>query len=1091
MAINKLLKRTLALALVLCMMLTMLPAAYAAEEGQFTDVGTDHWAYSSIYEAVRRGLFYGMNDKEFAPSAKMDRGMFTVVLARMAKVEVDNTAETQFPDVPTGQYYTGAIAWAAENKILYGYTDGTVRPKQPVTREEAAAMLMRYVNAMGLELPKLEEKLDFTDGASIASYAKEAVQVMQMADIINGYTDGSFRPQADINRAEAAQLAVKFQDAAKKPAEPVKPITVTFVGEHCKVLVDGKEATKVTLDEGVNYLEFALVMENGYEIYETAASTGTLANMGSSYILGQMTGDTTVTLTTGFVKHTVTFDSCNGEEPVSVKVVHGETVAKPTDPVKSEDTFQGWHTVDSEAWDFNAPVMQDMTLYAFWLNDSYVAATIYLDGVAGSDTNDGLTPETAVKTFGKAQALMPAKVRDGIIYITNTVTVTSDETWSTGTRDCKVMRAPNCDANMVNVTAGTLTLQNITIDGNRENIVLGTKAIGHLLWITGQGAMVINDGTVIQNSFHFKGQGGAMYIEKGGKVTMNGGEIINNEAGYTGGAIGMTGNSTDPTLGATFIMNGGKISGNASGSLGGAIAASSGYLFLELNGGEISGNITKSATSAAVYHGSKYGYLKVTGGTVQDNVYATGAPSLGLYASYFAGDIAPAENGNLTLSDPVGNSIANNTSGKLNFLNTSTGLKYLNGKLNVSMKNLFVGAVVLAGAGDYKLTQEDLDKVAVTNDIEGAYQIVLDEDLNQIILGEIPTNDVIVYLNGASGKDENDGLTAKTAVKTFAKAKEILKARVDAMENIPEDANFVISLVNKVTITEDMTLTFADFGEYADRCMVRRDASYGSGQMFVVNGYKVTLEDIVIDGNLAFVKNNSTSMFSMNSGAVVTVNPGTEIRNYKSTGMGSLFYLNADKKNGNTQLIFNGGYIHDIQGGSGAIALLWGSSITGGYGTECIVNDILVENCTCVAGMFNVYTEGAVTFNGGIMRSNTATSAGTIAALRGDGKNRMIIVNAPAEGVTMELEGDIFLMNAKSDDNGNLSVIEDCVLYLGGALQNKLGITASMSMRKVPVAAGYGYTLSEADLENLFMTSGDALKLDKANNQIVITKTMN
>lgn len=55
---------------------------------------------------------------------------------------------------------------------------------------------------------------------------------------------------------------------------------------------------------------------------------------------------------------------------------------------------------------------------------------------------------------------------------------------------------------------------------------------------------------------------------------MNGGQLVDNESGYTGGAIGISAHSSDEKLACTFIMNGGEISNNRCGSLGGAIAAS-------------------------------------------------------------------------------------------------------------------------------------------------------------------------------------------------------------------------------------------------------------------------------------------------------------------------------------------------------------------------------------------------------------------------------------------------------------------------------------------------------------------------------------
>lgn len=1115
MRINKLLKRVLALALVFCMMLTTVPAAFAAADGQFQDVHANHWAYPYIQDVVSQGLFQGTSANRFSPEGTMTRGMLAVVLSRVAKVTVDNDAATGFRDVPAGQWYTGAVAWAAGQGIIQGLGNGTFGPTQPVTREQAATMLVRYTDSANLALSLTVEQQEFSDGSSIREWARDAVRLLQMAGVLAGYPDGSFRPTKSITRAEAAKILSVLLDSVEQvpvpteppvteppvtdpppteppvtdppPTDPPEPITVTFTGSFCTVLVNKEAVTQVTLEPGCTSLEFVVETEPDHEIYEVRTSSGVLASQGRNYVLGQLTGDTTVEITAGLEKHTVTFDPCNGAPTSSVKVIHGETVARPEDPVKADDTFQGWFTAAGEAWDFSAPVMQNMTLYANWLNDSYAETVLYLDGVRGNDQNDGLTPETALKTFAKAQAMMPAKVRDGIIYIVDTVTVTGTEAWDMGGKDCTIMRWSDCLNDMIDILSGSLTLSNLVIDGNRDNINLGTTALGHCLYVTGTGELTIQDGTVIQNNYHFKGQGGAIYIYRGGKVTMNGGQVTRNESGYTGGAIGIS-TSSDPELACSFIMNGGEITENRSGSLGGAIAASSGYMYLELNGGLIAGNVTKSPTSAAIYHGSKYGYLKVTGGAIRDNVTADGDVSSGIYTSYGIGSIDPAPGKTLSLGNDLLVNNNNTSSGKLVYFTTSTGLANLDGSLPVQLKKLYVGATVLAGADGYVLTQADLEKVHLCNDIEGAYLLELDEELNQIALAEIPNHDVIVYLNGASGKDTNDGLTVKTPVKTLEKAKTLLKERA-AAENLPEGASYVISLAGKVTLQESAVLTFADFGDLADRCMIRRDATFSSGQMFSVDGCDITLEDVTIDGNLAFIKDNSGSMFDLINGATVTVNDGTVIRNFYSRNSGGLFYLNSSTKRGGTALTFNGGHIYHVSGGGGAIAYLWGNESETFFNSSCVVNDLLLEDCTCSNGMFYL-SGGDLTFNGGTFRNNTATTAGSIASVRVAGEGKLVF-NPASEGKTMSLEGDVFLMNTRAGSNGNVLLEDRCVVYLNGPLSSKLGITATLSLWNTPVVQGLDYTLTESDLAQVYMTSGDALKLNTATNQILITKVTN
>lgn len=139
--------------------------------------------------------------------------------------------------------------------------------------------------------------------------------------------------------------------------------------------------------------------------------------------------------------------------------------------------------------------------------------------------------------------------------------------------------------------------------------------------------------------------------------------------------------------------------------------------------------------------------------------------------------------------------------------------------------------------------------------------------------------------------------------------------------------------------------------------------------------------------------------------------------------------------------------------------------------------------------MFYAYYGGDIIFNGGVFRNNTAKTGGSIASI-GSGAGARIIVNAPEAGRQMDLDGDIYLQNAVYDENGNVSLVDGCVVYISGPLATNLTIRATMSMRKVPVAEGLGYRLTGEDLAKVSMVSGDVLKLDEANNRIVITKSI-
>ena len=121
-------KRALSLLLVLVMLLGVLPAGAAAAE-VYQDVPSGHWASDYIARVAEQGLMVGTSDTTFAPEETITRAMFVTILARYAKAETDNNAETAFTDVPAGQYYTGAVASGTSARRTASSTSSPMPPR--------------------------------------------------------------------------------------------------------------------------------------------------------------------------------------------------------------------------------------------------------------------------------------------------------------------------------------------------------------------------------------------------------------------------------------------------------------------------------------------------------------------------------------------------------------------------------------------------------------------------------------------------------------------------------------------------------------------------------------------------------------------------------------------------------------------------------------------------------------------------------------------------------------------------------------------------------------------------------------------------
>jgi methionine-rich copper-binding protein CopC len=111
--------------------------------------------------------------------------------------------DPSFTDI-AGHWAENSIIRAASQKLVSGYPDGTFKPNNPVTRAEFTVMLIR-----ALKLDGTGDALDFTDQAKIGSWAKQAISLAVQEGIVNGYADGSFRPNAPITRSEMSLMIAK------------------------------------------------------------------------------------------------------------------------------------------------------------------------------------------------------------------------------------------------------------------------------------------------------------------------------------------------------------------------------------------------------------------------------------------------------------------------------------------------------------------------------------------------------------------------------------------------------------------------------------------------------------------------------------------------------------------------------------------------------------------------------------------------------------------------------------------------------------------------------------------------------------------
>ena len=214
------------------------------------DVKPTDWFAPNVDYVLEQGLMTGISQTRFAPKNTLTRAMAVTVLYRMAGEPVPS-APAEFSDVPAGQWYSDAVAWAAEQEIAQGF-DGLFRPNDRVTRQELVAILYRYEQSLATTIgdsyvdlrpvtgpdtilpppteiilpedpeltPSFPELLppdwvqgtgsSYTDLDQIADWAVEPFIWAIEQGIITGNSDGTLDPQGSALRCQFAAMIQRY-----------------------------------------------------------------------------------------------------------------------------------------------------------------------------------------------------------------------------------------------------------------------------------------------------------------------------------------------------------------------------------------------------------------------------------------------------------------------------------------------------------------------------------------------------------------------------------------------------------------------------------------------------------------------------------------------------------------------------------------------------------------------------------------------------------------------------------------------------------------------------------------------------------------
>ncbi len=216
-------KRIISLLLVVSMVLSLLPVSAlaagtkdTAADSPFTDVKPGDWCYDAVLYAKANGFFSGTSETTFSPNGTMTRGMFVTVLGRMAGIDpAKYGGDTGFTDVPEGMYYAPYVKWAAQYGITGGTGDGRFSPDALITRQQMAALFVRYFEKFGIRLTGGTQYTTVpADLDAVAPYAREAVVKLWQAGLLNG-NGTRFNPTGNASRAQAAALCQRTDKAVE------------------------------------------------------------------------------------------------------------------------------------------------------------------------------------------------------------------------------------------------------------------------------------------------------------------------------------------------------------------------------------------------------------------------------------------------------------------------------------------------------------------------------------------------------------------------------------------------------------------------------------------------------------------------------------------------------------------------------------------------------------------------------------------------------------------------------------------------------------------------------------------------------------
>ena len=179
---------------------------------RFTDVPPQFWAYNSITKMTKEGFMSGYKNGTFKPNDPLSREEAASLFSKMIGEPPSIMLASSFTDITSDRWSSLAIESVARTNIISGYGDKTYRPEQYMSRQEFAVVADKYLHYQGYrtEDPTALDNIHFSDQKFIAPWAQSSVRELALFGFINYRTTGLFNPEKYVTRSEAAEITYRM-----------------------------------------------------------------------------------------------------------------------------------------------------------------------------------------------------------------------------------------------------------------------------------------------------------------------------------------------------------------------------------------------------------------------------------------------------------------------------------------------------------------------------------------------------------------------------------------------------------------------------------------------------------------------------------------------------------------------------------------------------------------------------------------------------------------------------------------------------------------------------------------------------------------